>query len=41
MKQMDSSLFLGDEISEVYKEIMKTVPKDHLDMENVSTRDHG
>ncbi|KAK2182071.1 hypothetical protein NP493_368g02075 [Ridgeia piscesae] len=34
MKQMDSSLFLGDEISEVYKEIMKTVPKDHLDMEN-------
>lgn len=34
VKAMDSSLFLGDEISEVYKEIMKTVPKDHLDMEN-------
>ncbi|KAI0237486.1 hypothetical protein LSAT2_011984 [Lamellibrachia satsuma] len=36
VKLMDSSLFLGDEISEVYNEIMKTVPKDHLDMENVS-----
>ena len=36
MKQLDSNLFLGDEITEVYKEIMKTVPTDHLDMEIVS-----
>ena len=32
---MDSNLFLGNEINEVYKEIMKTMPTDHLDMENV------
>ncbi|KAK2157092.1 hypothetical protein LSH36_199g05026 [Paralvinella palmiformis] len=34
VKQLDSNLFLGDEITEVYREIMKTVPKDHLDLEN-------
>ena len=36
VKKLDSNLFLGDEITEVYGEIMKTVPKDHLDLENVS-----
>ena len=35
MKRLDSNLFLGNEINEVYKEIMKTMPTDHLDMENV------
>ena len=35
VKQLDSNLFLGDEITEVYKEIMKTVPNDHLLLENV------
>ena len=36
VKTLDSNLFLGDEITEVYSEIMKTVPNDHLSMENVS-----
>ena len=35
VKKLDSNLFLGDEITEVYKEIMKTVPTDHLELENV------
>ncbi|CAH1796761.1 unnamed protein product [Owenia fusiformis] len=33
VKALDKNLFLGDEIKEVYKEIMKTVPTDHLDIE--------
>ena len=42
VKHLDSNLFLGDEITEVYKEIMKTVPTDHLDLENVRTcRDYA
>lgn len=35
MKNLDANLFLGDEIREVYTEIMKTVPRDHLDCEQV------
>ena len=38
MKKLDSNLFLGEEIRDVYNEIMKTVPRDHLDCENVSLR---
>jgi hypothetical protein len=38
VKQLDSNLFLGNEINEVYREIMKTVPSDHLDLENVCIR---
>ena len=37
VKTLDRNLFLGDEITEVYSEIMKTVPSDHLSLENVST----
>jgi hypothetical protein len=36
--KMDKNLFLGEEIREVYKEIMQTVPTDHLELENVSSR---
>ena len=35
VKQLDSNLYLGNEINEVYKEIMRTMPSDHLDLENV------
>lgn len=35
VKNLDSNLFLGDEIKEVYTEIMKTVPRDHLNCEQV------
>lgn len=34
VKELDSNLFLGNEITEVYKEIMKTVHTDHLLLEN-------
>ena len=37
VKKLDSNLFLGNEITEVYKEIMKTVPTDHLNLENVTS----
>ena len=37
VKNLDKSLFLSDEIREVYKEIMQTVPHDHLELDNVST----
>ncbi|KAF6040750.1 CCDC87 [Bugula neritina] len=33
VKNLDANLFLGDEIKEVYTEIMKTVPRDHLNCE--------
>ncbi|XP_067940200.1 coiled-coil domain-containing protein 87-like [Watersipora subatra] len=33
VKNLDANLFLGEEIREVYTEIMKTVPRDHLDCE--------
>lgn len=33
IKRLDSNLFLNQEIKEVYSEIMKTVPKDHLELE--------
>ena len=35
VKNLDANLFLGDEIREVYTEIMKTVPRDHLNCEQV------
>ena len=35
VKSLDSNLFQGGEITEVYKEIMKTVPTDHLLLDNV------
>lgn len=34
VKNLDKNLFLSSEIKEVYKEIMKTVPADHLVVEN-------
>ncbi|XP_074651927.1 coiled-coil domain-containing protein 87-like isoform X2 [Tubulanus polymorphus] len=34
IKEMDKNLFMGDEIREVYSEIMKTVPADHLSLEH-------
>lgn len=36
VKSLDSNLFLGDEIRDVYSEIMKTVPTDHLNCEQVT-----
>ncbi|XP_041374229.1 coiled-coil domain-containing protein 87-like [Gigantopelta aegis] len=36
VKNLDKSLFLSDEIREVYKEIMQTVPHDHLELDNDS-----
>ncbi|XP_013389901.1 coiled-coil domain-containing protein 87 isoform X2 [Lingula anatina] len=33
VKNLDKNLFLGEEIKEVYREIMKTVPSTHLDVE--------
>ena len=36
VKQLDSNLFLGEEIKEVYQEIMRTVPTHHLDLDDVS-----
>ena len=36
MKQLDSNLFLGEEIREVYHEIMRTVPTQHLELDDVS-----
>lgn len=37
VKRLDSNLYRGNEINEVYKEIMRTMPTDHLDLENVRT----
>ena len=37
VKNLDKNLFLSDEIREVYREIMKTVPSDHLNLDHVST----
>lgn len=34
VKDLDKNLFLVDEINEVYKEIMKTVPTDHLQLDD-------
>lgn len=34
VKNLDKNLFLSDEIQEVYKEIMKTVPSDHLQLDD-------
>ncbi|XP_067664459.1 coiled-coil domain-containing protein 87-like [Haliotis asinina] len=34
VKGLDKNLFLSDEIREVYREIMKTVPQDHLDLDD-------
>ena len=36
VKNLDKNLFLSDEIREVYREIMKTVPSDHLNLDHVS-----
>ena len=36
VKDLDANLFYGDEIRGVYQEIAKTMPKDHLCMDNVS-----
>ena len=38
VKNLDKNLFLSDEIREVYREIMKTVPSDHLNLDHVSQR---
>ena len=37
VKNLDKNLFLSDEIKEVYREIMKTVPTSHLNLDDVST----
>nr|XP_011442355.2 coiled-coil domain-containing protein 87 isoform X8 [Crassostrea gigas] len=34
VKNLDKNLFLSDEIKEVYREIMKTVPTDHLRLDD-------
>ncbi|XP_061173922.1 coiled-coil domain-containing protein 87-like isoform X3 [Saccostrea echinata] len=34
VKSLDKNLFLSDEIKEVYREIMKTVPTDHLRLDD-------
>ncbi|XP_070208925.1 coiled-coil domain-containing protein 87-like isoform X4 [Littorina saxatilis] len=34
VKSLDKNLFLSDEIREVYREIMKTVPYDHLELDH-------
>ncbi|XP_046358594.2 coiled-coil domain-containing protein 87-like [Haliotis rufescens] len=34
VKGLDKNLFLSDEIREVYREIMKTVPQDHLELDD-------
>ncbi|KAL8616651.1 hypothetical protein ACOMHN_031633 [Nucella lapillus] len=34
VKNLDKNLFLSDEIHEVYREIMKTVPSDHLNLDH-------
>nr|KAG5696309.1 hypothetical protein BaRGS_027919 [Batillaria attramentaria] len=34
VKHLDKNLFLSDEIREVYREIMKTVPTDHLNLDH-------
>lgn len=34
VKNLDKNLFLSDEIQEVYREIMKTVPTDHLNLDH-------
>ncbi|GFO24604.1 coiled-coil domain-containing protein 87 [Plakobranchus ocellatus] len=34
VKNLDKNLFLSDEIQEVYKEIMKTVPSTHLELDD-------
>ena len=36
VKKLDKNLFLSEEIQEVYKEIMQTVPTDHLRLDEVS-----
>ena len=36
VKSMDKNLFMGEEIKEVYHEIMKTIPTDHFELSNVS-----
>ncbi|XP_052796425.1 coiled-coil domain-containing protein 87-like isoform X2 [Mya arenaria] len=34
VKQLDRNLFLGDEIREVYHEIMRTIPAQHLELDD-------
>ena len=36
VKHLDRNLFLGEEIREVYQEIMRTVPTTHLELDDVS-----
>ena len=36
VKHLDKNLFLGEEIKEVYHEIMRTIPNQHLDLDDVS-----
>ena len=37
LKELDSNLNEGKEISAVYQEIMKTLPAEHLQFDKVST----
>ena len=37
IKKMDSNLFRGQEINEVYNEILKTLPTGHMDFDKVGS----
>ena len=36
VKKLDRNLFVGEEISGVYQEMMKTMSKPHLEVDDVS-----
>ena len=40
IKKLDSNLFRGQEINEVYLEIMKTLPTDHMAYDQVTTHSY-
>ena len=40
VEEMDSNLTEGQEMEILYHELMKTIPKDYLDMESVRSNQH-